>query len=177
MIQPTKGQIECVDKMLRWDRTQIKQDFIYTGPAGTGKTTLTTMFMDRLNLPRDEVLFVTFTGKAASILMLKGFNASTIHSAFFELKEEPIFKDGEYVIRNGRIVTRPKFVPKQFISPKIKRIVVDECGMVDKHMRDVIYSFGVPVIAMGKLIAHHDRNIIFIIFLIAGNSYIRESAS
>ena len=149
MFELTKGQKELVHEVVKWYCNDMDEDFIYSGPAGTGKTTVIPYIIDELGLEADEVLYVAFTGKASSVLMQKGFDASTIHSAFFDLKEVPIRKNGQIVTKNGRTVTKFKFVEKDHISPRIKLIVIDEWSMVSEEFMKVIYKFGIPVIASG----------------------------
>lgn len=149
MFELTKGQKELVHEIVSWYSNDMDEDFVYSGPAGTGKTTVIPYIIDELGLDSDEVLYVAFTGKASSVLMQKGFDACTIHSAFFDLKEFPVRKDGHIVTKNGRPVTKFKFVEKDSISPRIKLIVIDEWSMVSEEFMNVIYKFGIPVIASG----------------------------
>ena len=149
MMELTNGQKELIHEIVSWYNNDLSEDYVYSGPAGTGKTTVIPYIINELNLEPDEVLYVAFTGKASSVLMQKGFDASTIHSAFFDLKEVPLRKDGHYVIKNGRIVNTMKFVEKEHISPRIKLIVIDEWSMVNEEFMKVIYKFNVPVIASG----------------------------
>ena len=145
----TDGQAGCIDEIVKWYDYETRQDFVYSGPAGTGKTSIVPIILDELGLEPDEVTIVAFTGKAASVLMLKGLDASTIHAAFFEPSLLPLYENGKPVIRNGRVVKRIKFVEKQFIDKKTKLIIIDEWSMVNTDMRDVMYKFGIPVLAMG----------------------------
>lgn len=149
MIVPNKGQSECLKKIKKWHKSYTKQSFVFTGPAGTGKTSIVPMCIDEMGLYPHEVLFVAFTGKAASILMMKGFDAYTIHSAFFEMAEVPKIYDNNIVYKNGRMVKKLEFIKKHFIDPSIKLIWIEECGMVNKELADVIYSFDLPVVASG----------------------------
>ena len=149
MIELTNGQQELIEEICHWYEYDLSEDFVYSGAAGTGKTTVLPYIIKRLHLEPEEVLYVAFTGKASSVLMQKGFDASTIHSAFFDLKEVPLRKNGKLVIKNGRAVTTMKFVEKEVISPRIKLIVIDEWSMVNEEFMKVIYKFGIPVIASG----------------------------
>lgn len=149
MFELTNGQKELIYEISKWYRNDMSEDFVYSGPAGTGKTSVLPYIMKELELEPEEVLYVAFTGKASSVLMQKGFDASTIHSAFFDLKEVPLRRDGKLVMKNGRAVTTFKFVEKEFISSKIKLIVIDEWSMVSDEFMKVIYKFGIPVIASG----------------------------
>ena len=149
MFELTNGQKELISEIYSWYKYDMGEDFVYSGPAGTGKTSVLPYVMQELGLEPEEVLYVAYTGKASSVLMQKGFDASTIHSAFFDLKEVPLRKNGKLVMKNGRAVTTFKFVEKEFISNRIKLIVIDEWSMVNEEFMKVIYKFGIPVIASG----------------------------
>jgi exodeoxyribonuclease-5 len=147
----TPGQEYLLEDVSHWYKYDISEDYIYTGGAGTGKTTIIPYIINKLGLEPEEVLFVAFTGKAASVLMQKGFDASTIHSAFYDVREFPKKKDGKIVLKNGRPVIERKFVPKEFIDKRIKLIVLDEWSMVSEELQKVIYKFGVPVLGSGDI--------------------------
>lgn len=145
----TKDQKQLQAEVCHWYKYDQDEDFVYTGAAGTGKTSVIPFIINELKLEEDEVLFVAYTGKAASVLMQKGFNASTIHSAFYDLVEVPLKINGEIVEKNGRVIKTLSFKEKEFISNRIKLIVVDEWSMVSEEFMRVIYKFGIPVLASG----------------------------
>lgn len=149
MIELNKGQKELIAEIYKWYKSDFDEDFVYAGAAGTGKTTILPYVIEELGLEQDEVLYVAYTGKASSVLMQKGFDASTIHSAFYDLKEVPLKKNGSIVYKNGRPVMTTTFVPKERINPHIKLIVIDEWSMVNDEYKNTIYKFGIPVIASG----------------------------
>ena len=86
-IELNAQQINCANKALLWWRNLDKQVFTITGYAGTGKTTIIKYLMQVLNLQVDEVLFMSFTGKASLVLSRKGNYAKTIHSTIYKLEE------------------------------------------------------------------------------------------
>ena len=145
----TKGQSELIDEICYWFTDSVEQDYVYAGYAGTGKTSIIPYILKRLNLEPEQVLFVAFTGKATNVLMQKGFNAQTIHSAFYDLVDKPLIENGRVVYKNGRVVTKTTFEEKQFIDSRYKLIFIDEWSMVDEDKFRVIYKFGLPVIASG----------------------------
>lgn len=149
MFKLTNDQSNLIDEIVYWYKHDQDEDYVYTGAAGTGKTTVIPYIINELGLEQDEVLYVAYTGKAASVLMQKGFDASTIHSAFFDLVNKPLYVNGKVVKKNDRIVMVPKFVEKEYINSRIKLIVVDEWSMVNDEFKKVIYKFGIPVIASG----------------------------
>ena len=150
MFELTNGQRELKDLVVKWYEQDLGQDFVYAGHAGTGKTSIIPYIIKELGLEADEVLYCAFTGKAASVLMQKGFDASTIHSAFFDLKEKPLYdKFGTPIRKNGRNVTGLKFVEKEMLNPRIKLIVADEWSMINEELTKVMYKFGIPILASG----------------------------
>lgn len=150
MFELTDGQLELKHEICKWYEQDLGPDYVYAGPAGTGKTSVLPYIIKELGLDPEEVLYCAFTGKAASVLMQKGFDASTIHSAFFDLKEKPLYdKFGEIIRKNGREVTGLKFVEKEFINPNIKLIVADEWSMINTDLAKVMYKFGIPIILSG----------------------------
>ena len=149
MLELNKGQKELMAEIYKWYKYDKDEDFVYAGPAGTGKTTILPYVIEELGLEQHEVLYVAYTGKASSVLMQKGFDASTIHSAFYDLKEIPLKKNGEIVYKNGRPIMTTTFVEKERINPNIKLIVIDEWSMVSEEFMKAIYKFKIPVIASG----------------------------
>ena len=81
MFELTNGQLELKHEIVKWYEHELGPDYVYAGPAGTGKTSILTFIVKELGLEPEEVLYCAFTGKAASVLMQKGFDASTIHSS------------------------------------------------------------------------------------------------
>jgi exodeoxyribonuclease-5 len=122
-----------------------KQLFILGGYAGTGKTFLINRIIDDLNLKPFQVAYGTFTGKAASILIQKGREASTIHRLIYS----PVEEEYETKIAGETIKsTRIKFVKKESIS-NFHLIIIDEVSMVDSEMMKDLMSFGIPILASG----------------------------
>lgn len=123
-----------------------------SGPAGSGKTTLVKYIIRQLGLSDDQVVFVTFTGKAALALRLSGVPGRTIHSICYQTtivneKDEK----GNVVYVNGKPKLKRIQRKVDWIDPKIRLIVADESGMIELQMGHDILSFGVPVIALGDL--------------------------
>jgi len=148
MINLTKDQEIAKDKIIKWHestRTTKNQLFILSGYAGTGKTFLINYVIEELGLTEAQVAFGTPTGKAASVLIQRGRDASTIHRLIYTPVEE------EYSVEiNGETVKnkRVKFIKIESI-PKYKLIVIDEISMVDNKMMKDLLSFGIPVLATG----------------------------
>ena len=146
-------QEECVKKAVEWyHKVSSKQTFEISGPAGSGKTTIVKTIIQELGIRIEDVLFVAYVGKAALQLTRSGVNGRTIHSTFYNIDFVPVKgEDGNIIVKNGRLVTRPEFVKKERIPSNIKLIVIDEAPMVNESFGVDIESFGVPVICLGDL--------------------------
>ena len=106
------------------------------GYAGTGKSTLVKFIIAALNLQPEDVAYVTFTGKAASVLRHKGCpNAMTAHKLLYYSKRMP----------NGRFV----FKPKPTLDGNFSLIVVDEISMLPNDLWELLLSHKKHVIALG----------------------------
>ena len=107
------------------------------GYAGTGKSTVIKFIIAALNLkPEDDVAYVSFTGKAASVLRHKGCpNATTAHKLLYYSKRLP---NGKY-----------KFSPRKSFERPYKLIIVDEISMLPIDLWELLLSHKVPVIACG----------------------------
>lgn len=119
----------------------------------THNTTMVRYFIERLGLTNDQVLFVAFMGKAASVLQRNGVPAKTIHSAIYDYKERMSRdENGKIIIKsNGKPKLEHYFELKDHISKKIKLIVLDEASMVDQKIGEDLMSFGIPIITLGDL--------------------------
>lgn len=145
-------QAELVDMAGEWIRNPIKQTFEVSGPAGSGKTSVVREILRRNGIDPETVLYIAYVGKAAMALALNGNNATTIHSAIYDLVQVPVLdEDGAFVYSNGRIVTRLGFKRKEFLPSHVRYIVVDEGSMVPGPIKDDILSFGLPVFVLGDL--------------------------
>jgi ATP-dependent exoDNAse (exonuclease V) alpha subunit len=134
-----------IEKWFETVKETKKQVFVLSGYAGTGKTFLINIMIEKLGLKPSEVAFGTPTGKAASVLIQRGRDASTIHRMIYTpMDEEYEQRVGENTIRSHRV----KFVKKDAI-PDHKLIVLDEVSMVDEKMMGDLLSFGIPILATG----------------------------
>ena len=106
------------------------------GYAGSGKSTLIKFIISALGVnPEEEVCYVAFTGKAATVLQQKGCpNAMTAHKLLYKAKPMP---NGTY-----------KFIPKLDLGD-YKVIVVDEVSMLPRPMWEKLTSHGIYILATG----------------------------
>ena len=107
---------------------------VISGFAGTGKTTLVSFIIDALDVDKDKVAYVSFTGKAAEVLRKKGNpNAMTLHKLLYDSIPRAA----------GGFFRKPK--------PKLDYIivVVDEISMVPKELTDLLLKHKVYVICLG----------------------------
>ena len=136
----------AAEKIQKWflHDTIIKQVFVLSGYAGTGKTYLINFVIKNiLNLKDSDVAFVTPTGKAASVLIQRGRDAQTIHRLIYSTIEEEV-----KLPNSDKTIKKIKFVKKPSIKT-YKLIILDEVSMVDKKVLDDLLSFNIPVLASG----------------------------
>ena len=150
IIDLTEQQKDAIVQAKYWWKKRNKQTFEISGCAGSGKSTIVHYLIEELQLDKNDVLFVTFVGKAALVLSRKGNNAKTIHSAIYDAVEIPkVDENGNFIVINNRVLTYVEFVKKEKLPSNIKLIVVDEAGMVPEKLALDILSFGLPVISLG----------------------------
>lgn len=135
------------------NNSQFSPDFKYItigGFAGTGKTFLISIIRKEIynKWKRINVAFVTFTGKASSVLQLKleenesvfsEDSCSTIHSLIYrpELK---------YDLKTKKMVIN-KWIKKEFLEYDL--IFIDEASMVNYQLWKDLIEYNIPIIAVG----------------------------
>lgn len=137
IMKLTDGQREAIRKALLWyydTDSSRKRIFVIAGVAGSGKSTVANTLVQIIGLESYQVLYVAPTGKASSVLRMKGCIANTVHRTFYTVHKI-----------NGRVV----FSKKKNVPSTVKLIVVDELSMVNARMMEDILSFGVPIIGLG----------------------------
>lgn len=113
-----------------------KQTFILAGYAGTGKSTMAKYIADKIG--GNDVVFCSYTGKAAKVLRDKGCpNSGTIHSFIYSYLNED--RD-----RNPVFGFNP--VPV-FMNAKL--IVVDEYSMLGDDILDDLLRTGKKILFLG----------------------------
>jgi exodeoxyribonuclease V len=124
----------------RWLKSGRPQVFRLFGYAGTGKTTLARRIAEEVE---GDVLFASFTGKAAQVMRNKGCaNARTLHSLIYRPRGEKAEDE------TGEL--QPAFALNRASSvANAKLVIVDECSMVDEELGRDLLSFGTPVLVLG----------------------------
>ena len=107
------------------------------GYAGSGKSTLVKFIIEALQVPKEEVCYVAFTGKAATVLKQKGCaNAVTAHKLLYKALPK---SDGTFIFKEKEKCELGDYTV----------IVVDEVSMLPRKMWNLLISHGIYVIALG----------------------------
>ena len=122
MIELTQKQQEAVDTVIdRYEKGYLHT--IIAGYAGTGKTTciknIIETLINKCNVKRNEICVAAYTGKAAQVLINKGYkNVVTLHRLLYD---SVLTKEGTYIHKL-----------KQEIEYSV--VIVDEISMVNEKM-------------------------------------------
>jgi len=162
-------QDAALSAVSRWLRERSAPFFYLAGYAGTGKTTLAKHFAQDAG----DVLFASFTGKAAAVMRNKGCTgATTIHRLIYtartkgsaRLKElrERLEQGGDAMTPAARKKLQAAIrdelkslrAPAFDMNPSsdvrhADLLIIDECSMVNERMGKDLLSFGVPVLVLG----------------------------
>lgn len=107
-----------------------------SGYAGSGKSTLVKFIIAALDIPEDEVCYVAYTGKAATVLKQKGCtNAMTAHKLLYWSSPTA----------TGKFI----FKPRTKLENHYQVIVVDEISMLPKSMWDLLLAHKIYILALG----------------------------
>lgn len=150
------------------------QVFRLFGPAGTGKTSLARYFSESIG---DDVLFVSYTGKAAYVMVQRGVKkAMTLHKAMYKPSEKSKLKllllqeeldhlkqqqklgedvrdalakkEAEVVAERTRLAS-PSFTLQDECEARFADMIcVDEGSMVGNKEGADLLTFGKPVLVM-----------------------------
>jgi exodeoxyribonuclease-5 len=148
------GQEYIINSAIDWFYHSDRQVFEFDGPPGSGKSVVLYEIIKRLGLDiLTEVAPMSFTGAASIVMRMKGlFSAKTAHSWIYNIKPVPLKdKNGNTVydkLLNVPIMV-PKFIPVDYLSDKIKIIVIDEAYSLPLSLRPTIEKFGIKILACG----------------------------
>ena len=107
-----------------------------SGYAGSGKSTLVKFIIAALDIPEDEVCYVAYTGKAATVLKQKGCtNAMTAHKLLYWASPTA----------TGKFI----FKPRTKLENNYQVIVVDEISMLPKPMWELLLRHKTYILALG----------------------------
>lgn len=131
----TRKQEEAVKVAVERYRNKEKYTVI-SGYAGSGKSTIIPYIVNALNFSEDDVVFATYTGKAALVLRNKGCkNAVTLHKLLYTPRK----------LSNGDV----EFIERKELEHNWKLVVVDEVSMVLLEMWNLLMKHNTYVIATG----------------------------
>ncbi len=144
----TSDQEKAKNLIAEWFLNSDNRMFVLSGYAGTGKTFLIDYIVrEVLHLKAGtEAVFVTPTGKAATVLIRNGTVAGTVHSLIYMRNEDDFDVD-----ENGEIVEREilSFTKREKIDEKIRLIVIDEASMIAEDVLRDLLSFDVKCLFSG----------------------------
>lgn len=146
MIDLTVEQKHVLNTLWQWYKNPERKPYITVGGyAGTGKTTLISIFRKYLKeaKPETKVAFCSYTGKATRVLrskiveaksVFKQDNISTIHALIYS----PMINSSEEIIG---------WEQKEELEYDL--IIVDEASMIDEKIWRDLTSYKIPIIAVG----------------------------
>lgn len=141
-----EGQQIAANKLIAWyNDPNKKQVWTLAGYAGTGKSTLISYVLNELSINEDDYALCTPTGKAATVLINKGSNATTIHRLIYvpyDINETVVDENGNTIIKKDVGFRRRDSIDK-------KLIIIDEFSMVGEDIFEDLLSYKVPIICCG----------------------------
>jgi len=132
-----------VQRWLDMDPEKRPQIFRLFGFAGTGKTTLA---IEIERMADGDVLFGSFTGKAALVMRKKGCHgAMTLHSMIYKPRRLRRDADNE---RDDHDTPQWELNPDSPLRGA-ELLIIDECSMVSEDLGRDVLSFKTPVLVLG----------------------------
>jgi exodeoxyribonuclease-5 len=131
----------AVRKWIDSDSENKPQIFRLFGYAGSGKTTLAIEIAEMVS---GQVLFGSFTGKAALVMRKKGcFGAQTLHSMIYKPRR-----------KNRENEEQDHDIPMWELNPdsalaSAELLIIDEVSMVGEDLGRDVLSFNRPVLVLG----------------------------
>lgn len=128
----TDMQNQAVNQIRQWIQSGGKR-FVLGGYAGTGKSTIA----GELERELDNVMYLAYTGKAASVLRDKGCDANTIHSMIYTVIGEDENGEPQFGLNDESDVR------------KASLIIVDEYSMLPKDIIEDLEYLARKVLYLG----------------------------
>ncbi len=163
LSQPQRDALQAI---VKWHEDAGPDPLPLTlgGLAGTGKTTLLGLLPEVL--PRASIAFVSFTGKAVSVLASKlppDARTSTIHRLLYQpaVTTTCTLSDAILPSRAARcaahyreerecpVTQHVSFTPQPYPLDGLDLVVADEASMIPEQLWRDLTSHGVPVLAVG----------------------------
>jgi len=134
----SQKQQEVFDEIMHFFLESDELVYIFSGVAGSGKSTIINEINDMLRKEyQKSVAVITLTGKAVSTLKDKGIhNAQTIHSYMYE----PITDEHDNLI--GFELTDPSELLEDFI-------IIDEGSMINEEIFEDVFDLGKKILVVG----------------------------
>jgi exodeoxyribonuclease-5 len=151
-INLSPDQAAAMERLLAWDK-RLTPLLKLGGLAGVGKTTLMGQFARQVKGP---LAFVTFTGRASSVLS-RTLKAAGVEVTT-ELKTRETAPRGHFCSTIHRLIYKPVLNEHEEVIGYAKRtrpdrpyrfIVIDEASMVGDRIFADIKALGVPILAVG----------------------------
>lgn len=139
MLVLTDEQLKAIDLAKNWYLNEkTSRPFVILGCAGSGKSTIVKYLIENLGIDAiDNVKYVAYTGRAATVLIQKGNPATTIHKLIYD----PVIDPKTKMIIDFKL--------KEEMSDDISLIIIDEFYMVSQEILDDLLSFNKRVICLG----------------------------
>jgi exodeoxyribonuclease-5 len=137
-------QSKAIKAVLNWyqNDTNRQQVFRMFGFGGTGKSSvlneISYVIQNGEGVKAGNILFATYTGKAAAVMRSKGMPASTIHSLIYKPQIDPV---------TGQIIGFAINDESELNNASL--LVCDEVSMVNEEMGRDLESFGIPILVVG----------------------------
>ena len=139
-----KDQEEALNKLRQFWNDKTQEFYLLKGFAGTGKSTLSSVFLNEL--PQSKIRLCATTNKAASVLREK------CNEAGLNIKVTTIYKLLKLVPQQ----IGEQWKLRQQAEPNIKSvdlIIIDECSMVDSdlwnQLQDLPFQYSLKILLMG----------------------------
>jgi exodeoxyribonuclease-5 len=137
-------QSKAIKAVLNWYQNDTKRQQIFRlfGSGGSGKSSalneISYVIQNGEGVKAGNILFATYTGKAAAVMRSKGMPASTIHSLIYKPQIDPV---------TGQIIGFDINDESDLTNASL--LVCDEVSMVNEEMGRDLESFGVPILVVG----------------------------